>query len=93
MAKAYEKSAENDSAVYFGSMSYSLAEKSKFLSRQLDAALFLSGIYNKSQKYDSAFSYLELAVQLKDSVKGHEKIKAAMNLSLNEKLRQVEITE
>ncbi len=93
MAKAYQKLARNDSAVYFANMSYSLAEKSKFLSRQLDAALFLSGIYNRSQKYDSAFSYLEQVVQLKDSVKGHEKIKAAMILSINEKLRQQEITE
>ncbi|MEJ7740704.1 MAG: tetratricopeptide repeat protein [Chitinophagaceae bacterium] len=93
MAKAFEKLAENDSAVYFGNMSYSLAEKSKFLSRQLDAALFLSGIYNKSLEYDSAFSYLEQTVQLKDSVMGHEKIKAAMILSIDEKLRQEEITE
>lgn len=93
MAKAYEKMAGNDSAIYFGNMSYSLAEKSKFLSRQLDAALFLSGIYNKSQKYNSAFSYLEQAVQLKDFVKGNEKIKAALILSINEKLRQEEMTE
>lgn len=93
MAKAYEKLAWNDSAVYFGNMSYTLAEKSKFLSRQLDAALFLSGVYNKSQKYDSAFYYLKQGMQLKDSVKGHEKIKAAVILSINEKLRQQEITE
>jgi len=70
MARAYEERARNDSAVYFGNLSYSLAEKSKFLSRQLDAALFLSGIYNKSREYDSAYYYLERAVQLKDFVKG-----------------------
>lgn len=93
MAKAYNKLSRNDSAIYFGSMSYSLAEKSKFLSRQLDAALFLSGIYNKSKKYDSAFTYLQQAVQLNDSVKGYEKIKAFMILSNNEKLRQQEIAE
>ncbi|MDQ6757358.1 MAG: tetratricopeptide repeat protein [Bacteroidota bacterium] len=93
MAKVYEKLAVNDSAIYYGNMSYSLAEKSKFLSRQLDAALFLRGIYKNLMKYDSAFSYLEQAVQLQDSIKGHEKIKAAMILSINEKLRQQEITE
>ncbi|MEO5997847.1 MAG: tetratricopeptide repeat protein [Chitinophagaceae bacterium] len=93
MAKAYENIEENDSAVYFGKMSHSLAEKSKFLSRRLDAAFFLGGIYKKSRKYDSAFSYLEQSMQLNDSVKGQEKIKAAMILSINEKLRQEEIGE
>jgi tetratricopeptide (TPR) repeat protein len=93
MAKAFEKLGVNDSAIYYGNMSYSLAEKSKFLTRQLDAALFLSGVNNKSRKYDRALSYLEQSVQLKDSVMGHEKIKAAMNLSMNEKLRQEEMTE
>lgn len=93
IAKAYEKLSGFDSALYFGVKSYSLAEKSKFLSRQLDAALFLSGIYNKSSKYDSAFFFLEQAVKLKDMVKGNEKVKAAMILSINEKLRQQEINE
>lgn len=93
MAKAYEKSTRNDSAAYFGNMSYRLADNSKFLSRQLDAALFLSGLYNKSRKYDSAFAYLQQAAQLQDSIKGHEKIKAATILSANEKLRQQEIAE
>lgn len=93
IAKIYERLARNDSAIHFGMMSYSLAEKSKFLSRQLDADLFLSGIYNNSKKYDMAFSYLKNAMLLKDSIMGHEKIKAAMILSLNEKLRQQEITE
>ena len=93
MAKTYQKLSRNDSAIYFGNMSYSLAEKGKFLSRQLDAALFLSSAYNISNNNNSAFSYLQKAVQLKDSLKGQEKIKATMILSNNEKLRQEEITE
>ena len=93
MAKAFEKMGVNDSAIYFGNRSFLLAEKSKFLSRQYDAALFLSGIYNKSGKNESAFSYLKKSEQLNDSIKGHEKIKAAVILSINEKIRQAEITE
>ncbi len=93
MAKAYAILGVNDSSVYFGNRSYSLAKKSKFLSHQLDAALFLSGIYNKSKQYNQAFFYLQQAVLLKDSVKGQEKIRAAANLSINEKLRQEEIAE
>jgi hypothetical protein len=83
----------NDSAIYFGNRSYSLAEASKLLSRQLDEAFFLSDVYNKIDKYNRSLSYLQQAVKLQDSVKGHEKIKAALILSLNEKLRQEEIAE
>lgn len=93
MAKAYGQLAKSDSAINYGLESYTRAEKSKFLSRQLDAGLFLSGIFNITKKYDKAFYYLKNAVQLQDSIKGHEKIKAAMILSLNEKLRQQEIAE
>lgn len=93
MAKVYEKIAKNDSAIFYANNSYLLAEKSKFTSREFDAALFLSGVYNKSGKNDSAFSYLKRSEQLKDFIKGHEKIKATMILSINEKLRQAEITE
>ncbi|MEO6232665.1 MAG: tetratricopeptide repeat protein [Ferruginibacter sp.] len=93
LAKAYDKLEKNDSAIYFAKMSYSLAEKSNFTSRLLDADLFLSGVYNKSRQFDLAFSHLKDAVQLKDSIKGHDKIKAAINLSLNEKIRQQEIAE
>lgn len=93
MAKAYESLDKNDSAIYYGKMSYSLAEKGNFSSRLLDADLFLSDIYNKSKKFALAYAHLKTAVQLQDSIKGHERIKAAMNLSLNEKIRQQEIAE
>jgi tetratricopeptide (TPR) repeat protein len=93
MAKAYEKLARKDSAIYFGTESYSLAEKSNFLSRQLDAEIFLSNIFNKSKKYETAFSYLTHSLQLQDSIKGNQKIKEATILSINEKLRQQEIAE
>ena len=93
MGKVYEKMSNIDSAIYFGNMSYSLAKKGKFLSRQLDASLFLSNIYYKANGYDSAYYYLHQSVQLKDSVKGNEKIKAAVILSINEKMRQQEIIE
>ncbi|CAN5630603.1 hypothetical protein BH11BAC3_BH11BAC3_08040 [soil metagenome] len=93
LAKAFDRLEKNDSAIYFAKMSYSLAEKGNFMSRLLDADLFLSSSYNKSKQFDLAFSHLKDAVQLQDSIKGRDKIKAAMNLSLNEKIRQQEIAE
>ena len=93
MAKAYEGLNRNDFAIYFALSSYSMAKRSKFLSRQLDAALFLSGIYGKTHNYDSAFYYLQNSVLLKEFVKGLEQIKAATIFSSNERLRQEEIAE
>ncbi len=93
MAKAFDKMNINDSAAYYGNMSYQLGESAKFLSRELDAALFLSGVFNKSRNYDKAFAFLQKSVQLRDSLKGQEKIKAALIYSSDEKLRQQEIAE
>lgn len=92
-AKAYDKLGLHDSAIFFANNSYALAEQSKFLSRQLDAATLLSSIYNQLKKFDSAFSYLDRAGQLQDAIKGREKIKASVILSMNEKMRQAEIVE
>jgi hypothetical protein len=74
-------------------MSFSMAERDRFLSRELDAANFLSEHYKSLKMYDSAFFYMEQTIALKDSVKGQEKIKEAMIISNNEQLRQVEIAE
>lgn len=93
MAKVYEKINLKDSAVFFGSMSFTKAEKGRFLSRQLDAATFLSQYYKKQKNYDSAFAYIEQTVDLKDSIKGQEKTREAMIISNNEQLRQAEIAD
>jgi len=93
MAKVYEKTGQKDSAVFFGNMSFILAKKGRFLSRQLDAATFLSGYYKKQNVYDSAFAYIEQTVDLKDSIKGQEKTREAMIISNNEQLRQAELAE
>lgn len=93
MAKIYDQLNHKDSAVFFGDMSYTMAAKGRFLSRQLDAATFLSKYYKKQQLYDSAFAYMEQTVDLKDSIKGQEKTKEAMIISNNEQLRQAEIAE
>jgi tetratricopeptide (TPR) repeat protein len=93
MAKVYEKLNLKDSAVFFGNLSFTMAKKDKFLSRQLDAANFLSDHFKKLKLYNSAFAYIEQTVALKDSIKGQEKTKEAMIISNNEQLRQVELAE
>ena len=93
MAKVYEKTNRKDSALFFGNKSFTMAEKGHFLSRQLDAAYFLSQHFKKLQRYDSAFSYLERASGLQEALKGQEKTREAMIISNNEQMRQAELAE
>lgn len=91
MAKVYENVNSKDSAQLAGQKSFTMAKTDHFLSRQLDAAAFLSQLYKQQSKFDSAFTYMELSVSLKDSIMGQEKTKQAMIISTNEQLRQAEI--
>jgi tetratricopeptide (TPR) repeat protein len=93
MAKLYNKINRKDSAAYFGKMSFTIAKRDGFLSRELDAAYFLSQYFKKHKNYDSAFTYMELATNLKDSIKGADKTREAMIISTNEQLRQAELAE
>jgi tetratricopeptide (TPR) repeat protein len=93
MAKIYERLHEYDSAGYYAKMSYDEAKKGGFLSREFDAAFFLSQHSKRINRYDSAFAYMELSVNLKDSVIGQQKIKDALIISTNEQLRQAELAD
>jgi tetratricopeptide (TPR) repeat protein len=93
IAKVFDQLNKKDSAVFYARWSYELAKKGGFLSREFDAAVFLSHQYKKTGKLDSAFVYLEKTNSLKDSIKGQEKTREAMILSSNEQLRQAELAE
>jgi tetratricopeptide (TPR) repeat protein len=92
-AKVFERLGITDSAKRFAMNSYIVAQKSNFPARRFDAAMFLSDHFAKLRLFDSAYSYLSKAADLKDEVKGREKIQAALILSMNEKLRQAEMAE
>lgn len=89
----FEKSARNDSALHYAMLAFNTARKDGFLSRELDAANFLSHFYKHQKNYHSAFVYMEQAGILQDSLKGQAKTREAMIISSNEQLRQVEIAE
>lgn len=93
MAKVFEKRAELDSASYYGNMSFKLAEEGHFMSRQLDAANFLSEHFENMQLYKQAITYTRQAEVLKDSILGQEKTRQALIISNNEQLRQAELAE
>jgi tetratricopeptide (TPR) repeat protein len=93
LANVFLKTGQPDSALHYARLAFLTGKKDGFLSRELDAASFLSHYYKKQQKLDSAFVYMEQAVTLQDSLKGQAKTREAMIISSNEQLRQAELAE
>lgn len=92
-ANIFQKTAKPDSALRYARLAYNIARKDGFLSRELDAANFLTHFYKNKNKLDSAFVYMERTVMLQDSLKGQSKTRDAMIISTNEQIRQTEISE
>ena len=92
-ANVFQKTAMPDSSLKYARLAFDIARKDGFLSRELDAANFISRFYKNHNKLDSAFVYMEQAVMLQDSLKGQSKTREAMIISTNEQTRQTEIAE
>ena len=93
LAKLYKKIHNIDSAVFYANTSLSIAQKSGFLPRHLDAANFLTGLYKDTKNVDSAFYYLNYVKVLNDTINSKSNIRESQILSSNEQLRQQEIEE
>ncbi len=90
-ANVFQNNEQHDSAFHYAMLAYHVANRDGFLSRELDAANFLSHFYKKQKRFVSAFVYMEHAVILQDSLKGQAKTREAMVISSNEQIRQTEI--
>ncbi len=93
LANVFQKTNHPDSALHYALLSFETGRKDGFLSRELDAANFLSRFYKGNKDYQNAFTYMEQAGILQDSLKGQAKTREAMIISSNEQLRQAELAE
>lgn len=93
LANIFAKTKQPDSALYYARLAFFTGRKDGFLSRELDASIFLSNFFKRNNRYDSAFVYMEQSVTLQDSLKGQAKTREAMIISSNEQLRQTELAE
>lgn len=93
LAKQYLLLSISDSAAYYGMQSYEICRKNGFLSRQLTASIFLKDYYKDKGDVKNAFVYQEEILVLKDSIFSKERIAKAQAISLEEDLRQKEMTE
>ena len=93
LANLYKQLNKHDSAAYYATLSVSLAKKDGFLSKELEAAEFLTDHYKKAKKIDSAFTYVSYVESLNDSFNSKSKIRESQVISSNEHFRQLELEE
>lgn len=93
LANLYRQLNKYDSSGYFANMSLAIAQKGGFLSKELEAAEFLTDHYRNVKNIDSAFSYVSYVKSLNDSVNSKSKIRESQVISSNEHFRQLEMEE
>ena len=93
IANLYEQTGKYDSAAYYAKISLDLAKKDGFLTKELEAAEFLTEHYKKIKSIDRAFVYVSYVKGLNDSVNSKSKIRESQIISSNEHYRQLELEE
>lgn len=94
LAKLYQQLLHmNDSAIYYALRSLQMAENATILPKQLEAVNFLTNHYKTINKIDSAYYYLNMVIQLNDSINSKDRIRELQLMSSNESLRQQEMEE
>ncbi|HET7001239.1 MAG TPA: hypothetical protein VFI33_08020, partial [Puia sp.] len=82
-----------DSAILYAKRALEVSKSYSFQDRTMEASSFLASVYEGSDKKDSAFRYLKMALVLKDSLQNGEKIRQIQNFTFEEKFRQRELME
>ena len=93
LARAFDKTGDADSALYYANRSFQIASYHQFLKHALNASLLLSQLFKKQDKVDSAFTYQGNYIALKDSFENSEKVRQLQSLSISEQLRQQQIAD
>jgi tetratricopeptide (TPR) repeat protein len=93
LAMLYAAFNNQDSAKKYALQSYTIGEADGFLSRQLDAARFITQLHRDAKNIDSAFAYVNLEKALNDSVNSRNKIRESQILAMNEQFRQQAIEQ
>lgn len=93
LARLFEDTRNFDSARYYANLSLNLSKNGGFLSREMEAAEFMTEHYKKVREIDSAFSYMSYVQGLNEEVNSKDKIRESQVLSSNEQYRQLELKE
>ncbi len=91
LAKVYQKKGITDSAVFFARKAFDIAEQAPFFKQALETSQFLTDLFKKKNKYDSAFHYQEYSIAVKDSLFNVEQLRKVQELKFQEQQRQQSI--
>lgn len=87
MARLFAVMKNIDSALYYGHSSLVIYKSIKSSIHELLAVTFLSEVYAKENRIDSAYKYQSSMLALKDSLFNYEKTRQVKNIGFNEQLR------
>lgn len=93
LARLFEETKRYDSAGHYAGISLQVAKGGGFLSRELEAAEFLTDHFKKVKDIDSAFTYVSYVRGLNDEVNSKDRIRESQIISSNEQYRQLELQE
>jgi two-component system, NtrC family, sensor kinase len=92
-AKLFDRRDRNDSALHYGKMALRTFQKIKNPVKEIDAADYLNKLFFERNNLDSAYKYLHLSVQLKDSLFNQDQVRQLESIKFNELLRQQQIEQ
>ncbi len=84
---------EPDSSLHYALLAFSNGQRLFTKPLVLEATTLLAKLYKAKRKLDSAYYYLEIAIEIKDSLFGPEKFHRLQLLAINEQQRQQEIQQ
>ncbi len=93
LANLYDSLNRKDSAKYFAQRMLFIGRRDGFVRWQLKAAEFLDVYYKGLGHMDSAYTYLALSQQLRDSMNSSDRVRQLQVISSNEQFRQIELAD
>jgi two-component system NtrC family sensor kinase len=84
---------EPDSSLHYALLAFNNGQRLFTKPRVLEATALLAKLYKAKRKLESAYYYLEIAIEIKDSLFGPEKFHRLQLLAINEQQRQQEIQQ
>ncbi len=85
------KSENIDSSLFYTRLAYESASSNKYFVMSMNAASSLYQLYLSKNEKDSSLKYIKIKADLKDSLFNYEKSKHIQTLTLQEKIRQIDI--
>jgi len=92
LAKVHNIFGNEKDALINAKLALNEANKIESLAKSYEAGIFITQFYKKLHMPDSAFKYLELSIAFNDSINSRNNIKNMQLLTINEKLRQEDIS-